>query len=65
MKAAIQKLNGCEFRERSLRVKKAVEKKRLEKKKNRFLKQQPDNTNQKHAASRIKHKQVNENKQVK
>lgn len=60
MKAAIVQLDGKELRERNIRVKKAVEKKRLEKKKNRFNKQAPETVNQKNAANRVQNKKIKE-----
>ena len=43
MKAAIKNFNGLEFKNRSLRIKKAVEKKRLDKKKRKFIDQKEAN----------------------
>lgn len=48
-----------------MRVKKAVEKKRLEKKKNRFNREPAENTNKSNAMNRIQKKKLQETKQIK
>ena len=51
MKKAIKELNGKVFRERAVRVKKAVEKKRLDKKRNKYI--DPKEVNRNAALKRI------------
>lgn len=51
MKNAIKELSGKVFKERAIRVKKAVEKKRLDKKRNKFI--DPKEVNKNAALKRI------------
>lgn len=63
MKNAITQLNNKEFKGRNVRVKKAVEKKRLEKKRNKIMKAHEAKemtVNQRHAMQRLDNKKVKE-----